>query len=693
MTIDQENPLLQRWDTPYELPPFDRIRAEHFVPAMNAAMAAQRDELHAIAERTDAPTFDNTIAAIDASGELLARVAGVFWNLTSSETSPALQEAERELAPRTAAHQNAMYLNARLFARIVAVHDARDTLGLSPEQVRLTERIHMDFLMAGARLSKHDRERAAAINEELASLCTTFAQNVLADESSGGLTLEGDDALAGLPPFVIEAGRAAAAERGQPGKVIITLSRSLVVPFLTYSDRRDLREKAFKEWTRRGELSDDRANLAIAQKILALRQELAGLHGAKSYTDYALRDTMAGHRDAVLELLHRVWEPARLRAADEARALQELADARGDRITIEPWDWRYYAEKVRAQRYDLDESAVKPYLELGQMVRAVFAVAERLFGLKIVRREGLALYHPDVEAYEVQDAASGSLIGLFLSDNYARPTKRGGAWMSSYRDQSTAHGGPVLPIVVNNNNFARAPSGQPTLLSMDDVRTLFHEFGHGLHGLLSSVGYKRLSGTSVLRDFVELPSQLMEHWASQPAVLREFALHADTHAPMPDELITKLRRTATFNQGFDSVEFTASALVDIALHARADAGSIDLASFEQEELARLGMPPQIVMRHRLPHFLHVFSGPDYASAYYVYLWAAVLDHDAFGAFEEAGDIFHPETAARLRSTIYGSGNTVEPGAAYRAFRGREPDVTPMLRNRGMLGEQPTPAGR
>jgi peptidyl-dipeptidase Dcp len=686
MSTDQDNPLLQRWDTPYELPPFDRLRAEHFVPAMTAAMAAHRAELDAIATRPEPPTFASTIAAFDASGELLARVSGVFWNLTASETSPALQEAERELAPRAAAHQNAMYLDARLFARIEAVHEARAGLGLSAEQLRLVERLHMDFVMAGARLSARDRERAGAINEELASLCTTFAQNVLADESTGGLELEGPEALAGLPAFVVEGARAAAAERGQAGKAIITLSRSLVVPFLTYSDRRDLRERAFRDWTRRGELSADRPNLPLAQKILALRQELAALHGAPSYTDYALRDTMAGHQGAVLGLLRRVWEPARLRAAEEARALQELADARGDKISIEPWDWRYYAEKVRAQRYDLDEAAAKPYFELGQMMRAVFAVAERLFGLKIVRREGLALYHPDVEAYEVQEAASGALIGLFLSDNYARPTKRGGAWMSAYREQSSAHGGPVQPIVVNNNNFARAPSGQPTLLSLDDVRTLFHEFGHGLHGLLSKVGYRRLSGTSVLRDFVELPSQLMEHWATQPAVLREFALHAVTGAPIPDELIEKFRRAATFNQGFDSVEFTASALVDIALHARPDAGSIDLASFEQEELTRLGMPPQIVMRHRLPHFLHVFSGAEYASAYYVYLWAAVLDHDAFGAFEEAGDIFHPETAARLRSTIYGAGNTVEPGAAYRAFRGRDPDVTPMLRNRGMLGE-------
>jgi peptidyl-dipeptidase Dcp len=683
MTAPLENPLLEDWDTPYGLPPFDRVRPEHFVPAMDAAMAAHRAELEQIATRTEAPTFEDTIAALDAAGALYTRVSAVFWNLTASETSPALQEAERELAPKVAAHSNAMYLDARLFERVAAVHEQRGALGLDAEQLRLVERLYLDFVMAGARLSEADRARAGAINEELASLCTAFAQNVLGDESTGGVVLEGPDALAGLPESVVEAARAAAEERGRPGEALVTSSRSLVVPFLTYSDRRELREAAFRAWTRRGELSPERANLPIAQRILALRQELAALHGAASYADFALRDTMAKERAAVQGLLERVWGPAVRRAREEVAALQALADARGDAVTIEAWDFRYYAEKVRAERYGLDDAEVKPYFELGAMLRMVFTVAERLFGLRIVRREGLALYHPDVEAFEVLDAASGALIGLFLSDNFARPTKRSGAWMSAYREQSSVDG-PVVPIIVNNNNFARAPAGQPTLLSVDDVRTLFHEFGHALHGLLSSARYRRLAGTSVLRDFVELPSQLLEHWATHPRVLGELARHCETGATMPAALIEKVRAAARFNQGFDAVEYTASALLDLALHARPDAGELDLAAFERSELERLGMPREIVMRHRLPHFLHIFSGPDYASAYYVYLWAAVLDHDAFGAFEEAGDPFDPATAARLRQTIYAVGNTVEPGAAFRAFRGRDPDVTPMLRNRGML---------
>jgi len=675
------NPLLTPWATPHGLPPFDLIRAEHFRPAMEAAMAEHRAELEVITTRAEPADFANTIEALDLAGRLLARVGNVFWNLTSSETSPALQEAERELAPRVAAHQSAVYLDEALFARVDAVYQQREALGLGPEQLRLLERVHLDFVMAGARLGPEARRRAAAISEELATRCTEFAQNVLADESEFTIDLD-EQALAGLPDFVASAARAAAAERGKPG-ALVTLSRSLVVPFLTYSPRRDLRERAFKAWTRRGELRPEKSNLPVARKILALRQELAALHGAASYTDYALRDTMARGQAAVMDLLERVWTPAKLRAAGEARALQAMADELGDRLTIEPWDWRYYAEKVRSKRYDLDDAEVKPYFELGRMVGAMFDVAERLFGLKITRREGLALYHPDVQAHEIRDAASGALIGLFLSDNFARPTKRGGAWMSAYREQSR-HGGEVLPIVVNNNNFARAPGGQPTLLSADDLRTLFHEFGHGLHGLLSSVHYARLSGTNVLRDFVELPSQLMEHWALRPEVLSQHARHVQTGEPIPPALIGRIKQAATFNQGFDSVEFVASALVDIALHRRPDAGDLDLAAFEQQELARLGMPPQIVMRHRLPHFLHLFSGPEYASAYYVYLWAAVLDNDAFDAFEEAGDIFHPETAARLRQVIYGSGNTLEPGAAFRAFRGRDPDVRPMLRNRGLL---------
>jgi peptidyl-dipeptidase Dcp len=650
-------------------------------------MAEHRRELDAIATSAEPPTFANTVEALDRSGTLLARVGGVFWNLTSSETSAALQEIERAWAPRFAAHQSAIYLDERLFRRVAAVHEGRGS-GLDDEQRRLLERVHLDFVLAGAALPQASRARLAAIQEELASLCTTFAQNVLADEASFEIELVGEDALAGLPGFLVAAARGAATERGKPGSAVITLSRSLVVPFLTYSDRRDLREQAFRAWTRRGELSPERDNPGVARKILGLRQELAALHGAASYADHALRDTMAGSKEAVQELLHRVWGPARRRAHGEAAALQQMADELGDAAAIQPWDWRYYAEKVRARRYDLDDGELKPYLELRRMTGAMFAVAERLFGLRIERREGLALYHPDVEAYEVRDRKSDALLGVFLADNFARPTKRGGAWMNAYREQHRRPEGPVVPIVVNNNNFARAPEGQPTLLSLDDLRTMFHEFGHGLHGLLSDVTYARLAGTNVLRDFVELPSQLLEHWAFRPEVLREHARHVDTGAPMPDELIARMKKAATFNQGFDAVEYTASALVDLALHARPDAGDLDLAAFEREELARLEMPAQIVMRHRLPHFLHLFAGQDYASAYYVYLWAAVLDHDAFGAFEEANDLFHQPTAERLRRWVYGNGNRTDPAQAFQAFRGRAPDPTPMLRNRGLLEDAP-----
>ncbi|MCS6899348.1 MAG: M3 family metallopeptidase [Myxococcales bacterium] len=684
MNSPANNPLLAPWETLHELPPFDRIRPEHFAPALEVAMAEHRRELDAIASSKEAPSFANTVAAFDRSGKLLARVGLVFWNLTASETSPALQEIEREWAPRLAAHQSATYLDERLFERVAAVHAGREGLGLDEEERRLVDRVYLDFVLAGAKLPAASKKRAAAIQQELASLYTEFAQNVLADEASFELELVGDNALAGLPDFVVAAAQSAAAARGKLGSAIITLSRSLVVPFLTYSERRDLRELAFRAWTRRGELSTDRDNLEIARKILGLRQELAALHGAASYADYALQDTMAGSKEAVLQLLHRVWGPARRRAQAELAQLQAMADELGDDVEIAPWDWRYYAEKVRAKKYQLDDGELKPYLELGRMRAAMFAVAERLFGLKIERREGVALYHPEVECFEVKDGTSGALIGVFLSDNFARPSKRGGAWMNSYREQQRGPEGAVTPVVVNNNNFARAPEGQPTLLSLDDLRTMFHEFGHGLHGLLSEVTYARLSGTNVLRDFVELPSQLMEHWAFRPEVLREHARHVETGEPIPDELIARMKRAMTFNQGFDAVEYTASALVDMELHARSDAGSLDLATFEKEILARLEMPSAIVMRHRLPHFLHLFSGPEYAAGYYVYLWAAVLDNDAFDAFEEAGDIFDPATAARLRKYIYSSGNRLEPGAAYRAFRGRDPDPTPMLRNRGLL---------
>ena len=593
-----------------------------------------------------------------------------------SETSAALQAVEREMAAPLAAHNNAVYMHAGLFKRIDGLFQQRSSLGLNAEQLRLLERLHLDFVRAGAKLSSKAQTRYGKIMEQLAELTTLFTQNVLAAEAQYQLVLGADD-LAGLPDGVIASAKQAAHERGVNGYVI-TLSRSLVVPFLTFSDRRDLREKAFKAWTERGSSSTGTGvdNLSVAVDIMKLRLQQAQLHGFDNYADYALADMMAGTRQAVDDLLMRIWTPAKIKAAEECAALKAIAGL----DEIEPWDWRYYAEKVRADRYDLHEAEIKPYFPLHRMVEAIFDCAHRLFGIHFTEQSNIKSYHPDVKTYEVHNA-NNQLIGIFLHDNFARATKRGGAWMSVYRSQSKIDGN-IIPIVVNNNNFAK---GEPTLLSFDDARTLFHEFGHGLHGLLSNVHYERLAGTRVLRDFVELPSQLFEHWLSEPEVLKRFARHYQTNEPISDELITKLTKARTFNQGFENVEFVASALLDMALHSRSNMDGLDLNQFEAEQLTRLGMPKEIVMRHRFPHFQHLFSGSSYASGYYVYLWAAVLDADGFEAFTEVSNPFDPVIAQRLLKYIYSSGSTRPPMEAYRAFRGKEPTVIPMLRKKGLVG--------
>ena len=527
-----------------------------------------------------------------------------------------------------------------------------------------------------------------AIVERTAELCTRFAQNVLADEAAFELLLHGPEDLAGLPPGLVAAAGAAARQRGHADGWVVTLSRSLAVPFLTFSDRRDLREQLFNAWIRRGENEGEHDNRPLIAEILALRQELARLHGYANYADYALADRMAGSPAAVAQLLDAVWEPACRKAAAECRALADFAHASGATHPIEPWDWRYWAEKLRAARHGFDDGALKPYLSLDRMLAAAFDTAERLFGITFVERGDLPVYHPDVRAFEVR-RRDGQPLGVFLADNFARPTKRGGAWMSVFRPQSRSDG-EVLPIVVNNNNFARAPDGEPTLLSVDEVTTLFHEFGHGLHGLLSDVTYERLSGTQVLRDFVEMPSQIFEHWAFEPAVLARHARHHATGEPIPAALLARLDASRRFNQGFETVEYTACAKVDMALHAIADPAGIDLAAFERDELARIGMPHGIVLRHRLPHFGHLFSGSGYAAGYYVYLWAEVLDADGYQAFTEAGDPFDPGVAARLLREIYASGATVDPAEAFRRFRGRDPQIGPMLAERG-LAERPVAA--
>ena len=683
MTLASDNPLLQPWDEPHGLPPFDRVRPEHFVPAFNVALAEHMAEINQIADDPRPADFDNTVAALDGCGRLFNRIEALFYNLASSETSPALQAAERELAPRLAAHNNAIYMHPALFLRIDSLHERRAQLGLQPEQRRVLERFHFDFVRAGARLRPNEQLRYAQIMERLADLTTRFGQNVLADESAFSLVLRTDSELAGLPDFVRAAAAQAAAERGVAGAGVITLSRSLIVPFLTFSDRRDLREQAYRAWTQRGEHAGEHDNRGVAAEILALRTEQARLHGHASYADYALADTMAGTQAAVNGLLQKVWEPAKERVEQERVALQAVVASRGEHLTLQAWDWRYYAEKVRQQRYELDEAEVKPYFPLARMVDAVFDCAQRLFGVRFVEQPQIRAYHPDVKVYEVR-GADDALIGVFLHDNFARATKRSGAWMSSYRLQSRQGGQAATPVVVNNNNFAKGAPGAPTLLSFDDARTLFHEFGHGLHGLLSDVTYERLSGTSVLRDFVELPSQLFEHWLSEPEVLTRHARHHLTDEPIPDALVARLLAARRFNQGFETVRYTASALLDMAAHAGTRAEGQDVADFERAELQRIGLPHGVGINHRLVHFQHLFSGSGYAAGYYVYLWAEVLDADGFDAFHEAGSPFDPAVAARLKRFVYASGNSMEPAEAYVAFRGRAPTVLPMLKKKGLL---------
>jgi peptidyl-dipeptidase Dcp len=671
-----DNPFFEDWDTPFGLPPFARIDPSHFPPAFDRGMAEQAAETAAIAGSAAPPDFANTIEALERSGALLRRISRVFHNLDSSATNEALQAIDRDYAPKLAAHQMRIALDPDLFARIDALHRERDRIGLSPEQHRLLERHHLRFVRNGARLEPAQKVRMSAISERLATLHTLFGQNVLHDEDEWRLVL-GDDELEGLPDFAREAAATAARERGLDGRYVITLARASVEPFLAFSARRELRRTAYEAWAARGTHAGAHDNAPLIREIVALRAEQARLLGYASYAAYRLDDTMAKTPAAADDLLRRVWEPAKQKAAAERADLAAMALAGGANEPIAPWDWRYYAEQVRQRKYAIDEAALKPYFVLDNMVQAAFDAAGRLFGISFVERPDCATYHPDVRAYEVRNAA-GRPIGLFLHDNFARSGKHSGAWMSSYREQQSLDG-EVLPIIVNNNNFAK---GDPTLLSFDDAHTLFHEFGHGLHGLLSRVRYPSQSGTSVRRDFVEFPSQVFEHWLEVPDTLRRYARHYRTGEPLPEALLQRLLAARTFNQGFATVEYTACAMLDLDLHTRPDPAGLDIAQFETDFLRRIGMPPEIGLRHRPAHFQHLFAGSGYAAGYYAYLWAEVLDADGYAAFTEAGDPFDPALAARL-GAIYQAGDTVDPMELYRAFRGREPAIDPLLAQRGL----------
>lgn len=674
-----DNPFFHDWTGPFGVPEFSRVRSGHFMPAYERAFAEHRTEIEAIANDPAPPTFDNTILAYEKAGSMLQRVDDVFHNLVGTDSTEELLKIEADIAPVSAAHWNKIRMNEGLFRRIDALYQKRDSLGLTSEQKRVLERHHTSFRRNGAALDPTKKKRLAAVTERLAALGTSFSQNVLADEQSYTLELAEDD-LAGLPDFVRDAARAAAEERGKPGKYLVTLQRSSVEPFLQFSSRRDLREKVFRAFLARGDKNDATDNKAIIAETIKLRTERAKLLGYKTFAQYRLDDAMAKTPENVRGLLEKVWKRARERALADRDELQKLIQEEGGNFKLAAWDWRYYAEKLRKRKYDVQESEVKPYMQLDNVIDAAFYTANRLFGLDF-NSVDVPVWHPDVRAWEV--TREGKHVGVFFGDYFARPSKQSGAWMSTLRDQERMGQDDVRPLVLNVMNFNK---GDPTLLSFDDARTLFHEMGHAMHGLLSNVKYPSVSCTSVLTDWVELPSQLYEHWFERPEVLRKFAKHHVTGEPMPEELLKRLIAARNFNRGCDTLEYISSALVDLELHQLESADNLDVSKFERDTLSHIGMPDEIAMRHRTPHFGHVFSGGYYASAYYSYMWSEVLDSDAFQAFEESGDVFDPAVAKKLYDNVLSTGGSRDPAELYIAFRGRLPSADALLKKRGFVDE-------
>ena len=674
------NEAVFAWNGPLGLPEFGRVAPKDFEPAFEVALERDRAEIDAIAADPATPTFQNVVEALELSGRDLARTSSLFWNLVGADSNDVLRDLQTRIAPRLSRHHSQTAADARLFARIDELWQRRGRMNLTTERFRVLEKLWKGFVRSGAALEEPQQEELAAINARLAELGARFSQNLLADERDWHMAVKKKDVLAALPPFLRSAMRAAAQERGLKGHVVTT-SRSIYTPFMTFCPDRALREEAWTAWTSRGGRGGETDNVALVAEIVGLRARRAALLGYASFAEFKLEDQMAKKPANVVELLHRVWEPALARAGEEEADLRAAAAASGANHAIAPHDWAYYAEKVRAERFAFDEAELKPYLSLDAMIEAAFDTATRLFGITFRKMDEAPRYHDDVRVWEVRNA-DGSHRGVFYGDYFARPSKRSGAWMSAFRGQHRLGDGQS-PVIVNVCNFAKAPRKQKTLLSFDDARTLFHEFGHALHGLMSNVTHPSVAGTAVARDFVELPSQLYEHWLTVPDVLQRYARHEKSGEPMPDALLEKVLAAQTFNAGFDAVEFTASALVDMAFHAQGAEGADDPLAFEHAQLERLGMPAAITMRHRTPHFAHVFSGDGYSAGYYSYMWAEVLDADAFRAFEDAGDPFDKVTARRLRDHIYAVGGSVPPEETYRAFRGAMPSPDAMLEKRGL----------
>jgi peptidyl-dipeptidase Dcp len=679
--ITTKNPLTTEWTGPYGgVPPFDKVRIADMKPALEEAMAEQLAEIDAIANKKAAPTFENTIAAMERTGKKLDRVDTIYYIWAANMNSKEFAAVEREMAPRFAALSDKINQNSALFKRIEAVYNSPDKAKLSPEQERLTWVRYTKFVRAGARLNTEQKARLSEINQRLATLFTTFNQNLLRDENDLYVVLKNETDLAGMSQAYKDAARAAAESKGVKDAWIVANTRSSVDPFLTYADRRDLREKVWRMFVDRGDNGDANDNNATIAEILQLRAERAKLLGYETHAHWRLEDAMAKTPERAMELLESVWTPAVARVKEEVADMQALANREGARITIEPWDYRYYMEKVRKDRYDLDAGEVKQYLQLDKIRQAMFWVAGEVFNFSFSQAKNVPVFHPDMSVWEVKDKTTGKHIGLWYFDPFARDGKRSGAWMNAYRSQQRMDG-EITTLVSNNSNFVKGKPGEPVLISWDDAVTMFHEFGHALHGLSSNVTYPTLSGTLVPRDYVEFPSQLLEHWLATPEVLQKFAVHYETGKPIPQELVDKIKSAATFNQGFATVEYLASAFVDMKLHL-AGSAKIDPDKFERETLAALGMPEEIVMRHRTPQFAHAFGSDGYSAGYYSYLWSDVITADAYGAFTEGKGPYDREVGQSLVKYVFSVGNTIDPAEAYREFRGRDPQVEALMKKRG-----------
>ncbi|WP_417354338.1 M3 family metallopeptidase [Flavobacterium sp.] len=683
-TIGENNPLLAVYETPYEVPPFDLIENRHFKPAVMEAIALQQNEIEAIANNSSKANFSNTIEALENSGNLLRRVTTVFYNLSSANTNDTIQALAQEIAPELAKNNDNIYLNEKLFQRIQTVWDTQLELKLNGEQTKLLETKYKAFIRNGAALNQSDKERLRKINEELSVLSLKFGDNVLAENNSYELVVEHKKELAGLPEELIIAAAEEAEARDKKGKWVFTLHNSSVMPFLQYAENRELRKKIWNAYQRRGDNGDKYDNRSNVVQLVNLRMEKAKLLGYKSHADYILEERMAKTPENVYKLLDQIWEPALKKAKEEEADIKKMMVADGIKDNVQPYDWRYYTEKIRKQRYDLDEQELKPYFSLENVREGIFMVAKNLYGLEFKQLTNVPVYHKDVTAWEVIDNM-GNHIGVLYMDFFPRSSKRGGAWMTSYRKEKMEGGTRVAPIISIVCNFSKPVGNNPALLTFDETTTFFHEFGHALHGLLSNVTYESLSGTSVYTDFVELPSQIMENWAAEPEVLKMYAKHYKTGEVIPDELIEKLQQAATFDQGFATVEYLAASYLDMDYHSLTEPLNQNVVPFEEESMKKIGLPNAIIPRYRSTYFNHIFSG-GYSAGYYSYIWSGVLDTDAFEAFKSTS-LFDEKTARSFKMNILERGGTADPMILYKQFRGAEPSIEPLLRKRGLDGNK------